>query len=118
PHVGYRLTPSTDVGAGPFFQYSAYRRTGYASYGGRAFARQMVISNFFAQAEYEYLNTEDPEVIVTEPGSERINVNSLFLGAGYYGGISGRMRVHLAVLFNVLDNDFKPYRDPVIRIGF
>lgn len=118
PYVGYRLTPTTDVGGGPFLQYAAYRRNGYLSYGGRAFARQTVFSNFFAQAEYEYLDTEDPDAIVLEPDAGRIQVNSLFLGPGYYGGIGGRVKMHMAVLFNVLDNDFKPYRDPVIRIGF
>ncbi|HEY9561242.1 MAG TPA: hypothetical protein VIR29_10710 [Anseongella sp.] len=118
PYVGYRLTPTTDIGGGPFFQYAAYRRNGYASYGGRAFARQTVISNFFAQGEYEYLNTEDPEAIAVDPQTDRIDVSSLLLGAGYYGGIGQRTRMHFAILFNVLDNDFKPYQDPVIRIGF
>lgn len=118
PYVGYGITPTTDIGGGPFFQYAAYRRNGYASYGARAFVRQRVISNFFAQAEYEFLNTEDPEAIALEPETDRIDVNSLFLGAGYYGSIGQRTRMHMALLFNVLDNDFKPYRDPVIRIGF
>lgn len=119
PYIGYGLTPSTDIGAGPFLQYSAYRRNGYASYGARAFLRQRVISNFFAQAEYEYMNTEDPEEIVLEPDSqERIDVSSLFLGAGYYGGIGRRTRMHFAILFDVLENDYKPYDNPVIRLGF
>lgn len=118
PFVGYRVTPTTDAGAGPFLQYAAYRRKGYLSYGGRAFVRQSVFRNFFAQAEYEFLDTEDPDAVVLDPDPGRIQVNSLFLGPGYYGGVGGRLKVHMALLFNVLDNDFKPYRDPVIRIGF
>lgn len=119
PFIGYGITRTTEIGVGPFYQHTFIRRNDFSSYGGRAFLRQGVYKQFFAQAEYEYMDTRDAELsALAEDRNRRIQVSSLLLGAGYYGGVGGRTRMHMTVLFNVLDNDYRPYNQPMIRIGF
>ena len=49
---------------------------------------------------------------------ERFNVNSLFLGSGYMYRINKRAGFGVTAMFNVLQNKYSPYRNPIINVGF
>jgi len=50
-------------------------------------------------------------------GKSRRWVPGLFLGGGIYRQM-GMTFLHVGILFNVLDTQYSPYTNPVIRIGF
>ena len=69
----------------------------------------------FAQAEYELLSVE---YFVDPTTTTRRSINSLFLGGGLYQQMGGRGFATIAILYNVLETEYSPYSNPVIRIGF
>ena len=68
-----------------------------------------------AHVEYELLsrNYYDRNDV-----SQRIMISSLFLGGGIYQSIGGKGFMSFMILFNVLDNEYSPYANPMFRIGF
>lgn len=71
--------------------------------------------NFFAHTEYEYLNyvwkSEKFE-------DEVVEINSIFVGAGYKQPVSERTFFDFLILFNLNDTPNSPYTNPIFRFGF
>jgi len=107
------------------------------AYGGRVFLRYYLkdlfdnfLGNLFAHAEYEYLDFVqpvkfDPSGTILDPfnntfarGNQNIEVNSLFVGAGYSQPVGGRTFLELLILYNLNDTYNSPYSNPVFRVGF
>lgn len=109
-------------------------------YGGRIFFRYYLrslfdnfLGNFFAHAEYEYLNYTSPYTPVAygdpagtiwdpgggqyKPGKQSVGINSLFVGGGYSQPIAGRVYLDLLLLFNLNESYNSPYSNPVFRMG-
>jgi hypothetical protein len=107
-------------------------------YGGRLFLRYYLrslfdnfLGNLFAHAEYEYLYYTRPYTIVsyttpiTDPygnffkhGTDIVEINSLYVGAGYEQPLSDRVFMDFLILYNLNETYYSPYSNPVIRLGF
>ena len=106
-------------------------------YGGRIFARYYLrsfldnfLGNIFVHVEYEYLYYTRPYVSdangrITDPygykyskGKEVLEVNSLFVGAGYEQPLGDRAFLDILVLYNFNETYNSPYTNPVFRLGF
>lgn len=135
PVLGYSIADWVDAGLVVNYIYTSYRdvyefndRLRQSMYGGGAFTRLYPVRFLFAQAQFEH-NFIKQKYIPNGGGSSTSDTqgaNSLLLGAGYstnrYPG-SGQPFFYLAVLFDVLDNQYSPYTDaygrsiPIIRAG-
>lgn len=126
PLVGYRVSPSFDVGARVTYNYYSYNddfiKYSTNNYGGGAFARYYLFffNDLFLHAEYEALNYEWPQYV--QPNGDVVKtrdwVSSLFVGGGYRQWIGQSAFVNITVLWNVLDDINSPYSNPIFRIGF
>ncbi len=112
PLVGYKVTPDFNVGTRLTYIYSKYYGKSYNDYGGSLFAQYRFLNFLFAHAEYEVLSVQS---IYDE---KRRTINSLFLGGGLYQSMGGKAFTTIAILYNVLETEYSPYSNPVIRIGF
>lgn len=119
PLIGLNVSTNFAVGLGLTYQYYSekYQSYSYSTniFGGRGFARYYFIQNLFAQAEYEILNFEAP---VSPIETERVNVHGLLVGGGYRQMIGERSFASIVVLWNLNENIYSPYSNPVIRMGF
>jgi len=91
--------------------YSNYRYQDHI-YGASLFTRYFIFENIFAHVEGEALNGNWAGM------GERFNVNSLFVGGGYLYRIGNRAGYGITAMFNVLQNKYSPYRNPIINAGF
>lgn len=121
PLVGYRVTEDFHVGSRLTYIYTnidyggTIGKRSFHDYGGSIFARYRFIPMLFGHAEYEILNVQYPRA---DGSVENILVNSLFLGGGLYQQMGGRGFATIAILFNVLESQYSPYSNPIIRVGF
>ena len=117
PLVGYKFTEKISAGIGATYQYYHYKDKYYDFetnvYGGRVFARYNFTEYLFAHAEYEYLNMEAFDFY-----RRRIDVVSVFGGAGYIQKISDRYGIIAMVLYNFNESVYSPYQNPIFRVGF
>jgi hypothetical protein len=122
PLVGYRLTNNFSVGVGLTYMYYSftdfYSGINYNTniYGGRLFAKDYVFRNFFAYAEYEVLNLEEPNALSGE--LQRVTTNNPLVGAGFSQPIGRNAFVNFMVLWDINPDVYSPYSNPIIRIGF
>ncbi len=117
PLIGYKITPAFHVGTRLTYIFNSYevapnQRENFHDYGASVFTRYIFFKGLFAQAEYEALSYDYGHK------DGRIWISSLFLGAGYYMNMGGRGFASFAILFNVLEDEYSPYTNPIIRIGF
>ncbi len=119
PIIGYRFTERFQAGPGLIYQYYKFFDLSTNNYGGKIFARYFLIPNAFAHTEIENLNLKFFEIDgAGKLTSTRRNVQSVFIGGGYrqmLGRIGG---LDLLLLYNINENRFSPYQNPLIRIGF
>ncbi len=118
PTIGYRVTKRFVPGLGPIYQYYSDSRQDVKIhiYGGRAFARFYVFDKLYALGEYEYTIWNDVNRNVLPFKS--IPLQALLFGVGYSQSIGGSANFNLEVLWNVLENQYTYYPNPVIRFGF
>ncbi len=123
PLVGYRITENFSTGVGFKYQYYRYKdRFGEFStsiFGGSIFCRYIIYNDLFAHAEFELLNYDAEllgsyNVITT---SERITTESYLIGAGYRQQIGRNSFVNFLLLWNLNENVYSLYENPIIRIG-
>jgi hypothetical protein len=124
PIVGYRIIPRLSVGIGGTYQFYRinYDFFKYKThiYGGNIFSQVIIWDNLFAHVEYELINRG----LVTYNSASgsydevgRVNVDGLLLGAGYGLRMGDRAVFNLMVLFNVLEDEYSIYNNPIIRMG-
>lgn len=117
PQIGYLVKPNLLLGLGGRYIYYEERSTfvNYSTniYGGGPFAQFYFLENFIAHAEYEILNLDD----FRDP-SERVNIESIFVGGGYRSMIGGNSFFSILLLYNLNETYNSPYANPVFRIGF
>ncbi|MBK8847430.1 MAG: hypothetical protein IPO27_13140 [Bacteroidetes bacterium] len=120
PTLGYRVNEKFMPGIGATYIYNSWRdfdgnRSQISVYGGRLFARYMVISNLFLHGEYEVLNFP-----LYADNTSRQWVPALLVGGGYSQQIGNRSSVNVMILWNVLQDGTRPslYNNPIIRVGF
>jgi hypothetical protein len=128
PIVGYRVTEKLSAGAGLRYIYSKYNddyfsnlSRGYETsiYGWSVFGRYFIIPNLFAHAEFEMLNLEVPTGISStgEYKLDRDWISSTFVGGGYAQPLGGRSAILLSVLWNLTEETYTPYSNPLFRVG-
>lgn len=115
PLVGYKVTPDFHVGTRLTYIYSKYYGKSFNDYGASLFARHRFLNFLFAHVEYEVLSVE---YINLNYENERRTINSLFVGGGLFQSMGGRGFATIAILYNLLETQYSPYSNPVIRIGF
>jgi hypothetical protein len=127
PIVGYKLTERFMPGISITYLYSKYNDPSglYPSYstnmyGGSVFGRYFVTQNLFAHLELEVLNMDVPNATSSYyyTGFHRQNVSSLFVGGGYREAMGGRSSINIMLLYDVIQDLYSPYSNPIIRIGF
>ena len=112
PQIGYRVTDRFIPGVGANYIYFKDPFGATTIYGGSVFARYLIADNFFAYAEYEQLNREVWEAW----GNERRWIPIGLIGGGYRTGGDG-LNFSISVLFDVIQDPWSPYGNPVIRGG-
>ena len=83
-------------------------------YGGGVFARQRLITRIFAHAEWEHVNHQSG-LFIDPP--QRTWTPLLWIGGGYYRGLSDRLGAGFTVLYDVTENPASPYDNPTFRGG-
>ena len=133
--LGYSLAKWVDAGIVVNYNYASYRdvisvndKLRSSTYGGGVFTRLYPLRFLFAQAQFEHNFIKEKYIPGNgfENETNNVEANSLLVGAGVaterYAGDS-RPFFYLALLFDVLDNDFSPYRRsdgsvmPILRAG-
>jgi hypothetical protein len=73
----------------------------------------MVTQDFFAHAEFQLLNMDiyDPFYL------GRKTIPSLLLGGGYRMPMGDRASMSFLVLFDVIDDRYSPYINPILQFG-
>jgi hypothetical protein len=121
PIVGYYITDRWSAGVGFTFQYFQSKLYDYSTsiYGPKAFTRYdfLTISSLhlFAHAEFEYLFLKYREDLMSEP--TQVTSPNLLLGGGASYSLGGKASAYAMILYNVLQNKYTPYSNPVIRVG-
>jgi len=110
PLVGYKITEDFHVGSRLTYIYSKYYGTSYNDYGVSLFTRYRFLDFLFAHVEYEVLSVDVYD--------GRRTISSLFIGGGLFQSMGGRGFATIALLYNVLETEYSPYSNPIIRIGF
>jgi hypothetical protein len=118
PIIGYRVTNDFHAGLRFTYLYSYYSNYGtkysYNDFGGSLFARYYLFNFLFVHAEFEELSSQ---YYLSDGSKTRKWVPGLFVGGGLYQRF-GNTFTSLAILFNVLESEYSPYSNPIIRIGF
>tara|TARA_B110000046_G_scaffold173759_1_gene196694 strand:+ start:41794 stop:42354 length:561 start_codon:yes stop_codon:yes gene_type:complete len=116
PSAGYKLKENLLVGISATYIYLEDKRfrPSYINniYGGSLFTQFYFLENFIAHAEYERLNVGE------KLESVRINVDAFLVGGGYRSQIGGNSFANIMILYNVIENEYYPYNNPIIRVGF
>lgn len=126
PVVGYRFNDRFVMGPGIIYQYLNFRDSYYKlnidfnNYGAKLFARYAITESLFAHVEPELLNREYLKGYDGngKPYTARIDVFSFFVGGGYRQRIGERSSFDILMLYNLNDNTYSPYSNPILRVGF
>lgn len=114
PLVGYRITNRWSVGTRVQYQYFRENINGFDThvFGGSAFSRFFVFDNFFAHAEYELING-----LFAPNNANRVSIPHLFVGGGYLFRFNNNFGLAFTALYEVLQRNYSPYRNPIINAG-
>jgi hypothetical protein len=135
PVFGYSIAKWIDAGLVGNYNYTSYRdvsvfddKLRQSVYGGGAFMKLYPVRFLFAQAQFEH-NFIRQKYMPPSGGTSQVtttDASSFLIGAGYTTSRdpeSGQPFFYLAVLFDILRNDYSPYTDaygrtiPIIRAG-
>lgn len=120
PYAGYKLTDRLSPGMRFTYQHTRFSQTGLRinSVGLGPFVRYQINEQFFAYAEYEYLNFKLSNPRATSE-SAREGFNSLFIGGGMSQPIGRNASFNVIFLYNLLydDGTDSPYNSPIVIRG-
>jgi len=74
----------------------------------------MVLDNAFVQLQYDKMNQPN----YYSSGSERIWVDYVLAGGGYYQRIGDHAGMVFSILYNLTPNRNSVYQNPTIQMGF
>jgi hypothetical protein len=121
PLIGYHITDELSAGLtakyiyysinDPSINYNFHSNI----YGGGFFTRYNILEDVFLHAEYETLSREVP---FTPYENRRRLVSGCFLGGGYRQWIGEYSSINLMLLYDVIEDQYSPYQNPIIRVGF
>lgn len=120
PLVGYKLTDKLGAGVGPIFSYvkdNTYKPAYESSaYGGRLFGQYAVTTNILAYSEYQVVNTDVIDDFTYQ--IVRRSIPFWFAGGAYVAPMGQRSGLMIMVLFDLMDDPYSYYSNPVFRVGF
>lgn len=121
PIIGYRITPKWGAGLGPSYSYINDKRyVGYeyetSSYGARMFTQYNIIPQLLLYGEAAWVNAEVFDDFSYDYIRE--DIFSILLGGGYTQQLGQRSGLSLMILFNVLEDEYTYYENPIFRAGF
>jgi len=118
PQIGYRVNQDLVVGVGGTYYFQRFKQAfgniDNQIFGGGVFARQRLITRIFAHAEWEHINHQSG-LFIDPP--QRTWTPLLWIGGGYYRGLSDRLGAGFTVLYDVTENPANPYDNPTFRGG-
>lgn len=134
PAVGYRLTDRLTVGLGPIYIYENYKNYNLESsmYGAKVITSFTVlrgtdinpnfqIGNLILHMENEMINVEpllyDQSLGQVFFGSRQW-IDNFLIGGGLSQSISSKFNVSVLILWDVTNNAYSPYSNPIFKIGF
>lgn len=119
PLVGVRITKKYSMGVGVIYNYYNYKYGNYKYstnlWGGRIYARYFILENVFAQVGWDRINRDDPYAI--KPNT-RIWIDNILVGGGLRYPISDNFYAIASGFWNLNQNEYSPYSNPIIQIGF
>ena len=136
PIIGYEPVRNLQIGARLKYIYnSTYRQTSINPpaesrvrlnhFGASLMARYIMFKGIFAQMEYEMLSydnkwydTDNSSPTYGQQFQERIPINTLFLGGGFFQRFGNGGFASFAILFPIAENYDSFYSNYVIRISF
>lgn len=135
PQVGYYITMKWAAGFGIIYEY--YKENENFNfethiYGGTVFTRYFIFpglssyfpindgTSFFIEAEYTGISLEKKYFLYNaSPDNEgRYFSHNYFLGGGLMQKISEKSGVYIMVLYHLNENEYSPYQNPIIKVGF
>ncbi len=119
-HTGYLITNRLSAGLSTNYQYSGIwgeRLFSTHVYGGGGFARFMVFSGIFMQAEYEHLQLRTRQEADSPTKFAKNSEDNYFIGLGYAAPVSRRVNLNLVLLYNINQNSAVYFNNPFFRIG-
>lgn len=130
PVAGVWVLPRLALAAGPSWQYYKDPVGKTSIYGGRGYARFMLIRDFnqliplgvnfglFTHAEYEALSLESDFWSLTPSSDSRIWQHNALVGLGLSQPLGMRSSINIYFLWVVTESDFRIYDNPEVRIDF
>lgn len=133
PVIGYRIGERLVPGLGPIYIYESYRFYGIrtSTYGGKAVlsftlikaredSRILGLGDIVLHAENEMINLEPlyTDVNFGTRLGERLWINNLLLGGGLSQRLSDNFGVSVFLLWDVTNNVYSPYTNPILKFGF
>lgn len=137
PMVGYILKPRLTVGTYLFYNYYENRFYNFSTdlYGVRPYAQLTLVKNInealniqsptqtaiIMQGESEFLSLNKnlfASSPIFAPEANRIWVNSILIGGGIRQSNGGKAGLYFLVMWNISNNLYYPYGNPVLRFGF
>lgn len=118
PILGYRFTDKFSGGIGVTYIYLKDRAYDFSTsvYGGKLFAEYDVFRGLAPHVEYELINQEVFDNKLNT--RRRIYIDSFLVGASYTQSIGDHSGLYIMLLYNLLEDVYSPYENPVLRIGF
>lgn len=119
PELSYALTNKLYFGAGFSYEYHSLKdyipKRTITVFGGKVFGRYFLFEDIFAHAEFEKLFYRDNYINpINDPLISMVNI---YVGGGYRRWINNRSFVTIALLFNVLDDQYVFGINPILRFG-
>jgi hypothetical protein len=131
PAVGYRLTDRLTVGLGPIYVYENDKYYNFESsmYGGKVITSFTVLrstdinpnfqfGNLILHLENEVLNVEPYSLQTGQLSGNRLWIDNFLVGGGLSQSIGSKFNVSILVLWDVTNNAYSRYSNPVFRVGF
>ncbi len=130
PIIGYRATEKLTTGIGVtyiYYKYKYYTVTNQTLteedniWGGSLWAEYRVIPQAFLHVEPGFLNLSVPKLDANNyyyGETTRDNIYQFLVGGGYYQAIGNNAGMQFSILWDLVDEKYSPYENPIIRIGF
>lgn len=114
PHVGYKLSKKTSLGARLRYEYFKDSRNQPSaeshSYGGGVFSRYRFARQAYGQAELAFMQYDWSD------SRGGVSVPSFLLGGGYAQPIAPKTWLTVDVMFDLIQDENSPYRDGSPRV--
>lgn len=132
PAIGYRVTDRLTVGLGPIYIYESYKNYNLKSsmYGIKAITSFTVLRSTDINPNFQIGNLilhMENEVINVKPlmydqfgpiYGTRQWIDNFLIGGGLSQSLSSKFNVSVLILWDVTNNAYSPYSNPIFRIGF